>query len=146
MIKFQIIKILLVSIIGIAIIFVFTFFFISNNSYNNKNKVCVTKENFDFCGTKKSSSIGKQIFNENCTACHKLNNFDDIIKRRYTTYKDSTYFEGYIKNEDSLIAVGNRKVKLVNELFEGDFNHNFNSISKKDIQELKIYIESFMIN
>lgn len=92
--KAQIIKIILVSTAGIAIIVAVTILFIYNNNHTNPDKVCITKESINFCGTKKSSSIGKKIFNENCAACHKLNNFDDIIKRRYTNYKDSTYFEG----------------------------------------------------
>lgn len=145
--KEQISIILFTLILGTALIFVIYFYFLNINNSNSTN-FCVTKDKglVNFCGTKSSSVTGKAIFNTNCASCHKINWSDDIIKKKYITYKDSTYFERFIKNEDSLIRNNDKNIKLINEIFKGDFNHDFKTISKKDIRELKIYIESHLTN
>lgn len=145
--KKQISIILFTLILGFTLIFAIYLYFLNINNSNRVN-FCGTKdkEPINFCGTKSSSIIGKTIFNTNCAACHKINWSDDIIKKKYTTYQDSTYFERYIKNEDSLTNKNDKNVKSINEMFKGDFNHNFKTFSKKDIRELKIYIESHLVN
>lgn len=138
--KIQIQKILFFSLTSIIIIITITVYFLYSNRLSNK--ICITKEEPLLCGTKNYSITGKNIFNSNCAACHKLNGFDDIIKARYPRYKDSTYFENYIKNETSLVK--NENKKYINKMFEGDFNHNFESLTKKEIFELKKYIEAYI--
>ncbi|MFC4817401.1 c-type cytochrome [Flavobacterium sp. GCM10023249] len=143
-IKKNLLKTVSIVVFGISIVVVLLFFY----ALQRPPKAIVEKREYEpfvpFCGTKNSSSIGKAIFSINCAACHKLNGFNDIILQQYATYSDTLYFENYVRHEDSLVTTN--KTRVSNPMHDSDFTHNFDFLSPKDMSELKIYIDSFLLN
>jgi cytochrome c len=131
---------ILSSLIIIVIISVFLYVYFNPK---NLNPGCATESIKPFCGTELTSPEklkGKVIFNANCAACHRMNSKNNILKNALKGFPDEKYFYNYLTNEDSLIKIKDKQNKVINEMFEGDYNHNF-KLSQEEVKNLKEYIK-----
>jgi len=110
-----------------------------------ENLGCGTKDVPMFCGTESTppeKRKGKEIFNSNCAACHRMNakSTPDFIKNVLDRIPNEKYFEQFIRNEDSLLKAKNERVEKLREEFPNDFVHNF-KLNNEEIEFLKEYIK-----
>jgi mono/diheme cytochrome c family protein len=87
-------------------------------------------------------SEGKDLFDKNCSSCHKIRGTDqiwleNIVRNNY----DKKELYGWIRNSDSVIKSGN---KYYNAMFD-EFNQtkmtSFPNFSDKEIDEIIEYIK-----
>jgi len=114
----------LIFIIGIAI-------FISTYDAT-PNYGCGTVTPVLLCGNKSltdGGQKGKQFFNSNCSACHKLDKemtgpaLRGIVDDNKFPYKN--YLFDFITREDSLNKVNDTYSKLINEEYRMNFSHEY---------------------
>lgn len=110
-----------------------------------KNLGCGTKDVLMFCGTESmppENRKGKEIFNANCVACHRMNakSTPDFIKNVLERIPTEKYFEQFIRNEDSLLKAKNKRVEKLREEFPNGFVHDF-KLTDEEIEFLKEYIK-----
>ncbi|MCL9806554.1 c-type cytochrome [Flavobacterium amniphilum] len=116
--------------------------------FNPQRKIpgCGTDEEpLPVCGNGPSSPEklrGKEIFNTNCAACHKINAMTtpDFIKNVFEKIPNEQYFDLFITNEDSLLKAKHPRATKLQEEFPNGFRHNF-KLSKEEIENLKLYIK-----
>ena len=134
--KNQINKILIISVTFIFVI-VFAFYFMYSKNEVNEF-VCKIPVPTYFCGTKnlpKEVEKGRQLFNQTCAACHKLNMKSTGPALAKT---DSVKYWKWISKND--VKVDSVKFKQ----FKFDFHQNLSReiLSSKDINEIFKYINT----
>lgn len=132
-------SIFLVTTIGIM------FFVYVNNQ--KRTMRCGTVNPQAICGTNsmltEKSIQGKNIFNANCAACHKLYkrmtgpSLKGLVQN--DRYPSKEYFFEYIRNEQKLIDGKDKYAKAINEKYSLDYQHNF-KLSDLEVEQLLEYI------
>jgi Cytochrome c len=131
---------LFTAAIIIAITSLFTYF-CYNPSNQNAGNTKTSPESF--CGTVSTAPEkikGKNIFNSNCAACHRIDAKGDILRNALKKFPSDQFFYNYVTAEDSLLQDHEKLSMTSNIMFEGDYNHHFN-LSQNEIEELKKHIE-----
>jgi hypothetical protein len=132
----------LVFTVAIIIAMTSLFTYICYNP-TDENPDYTTKSPPSFCGTVSTApekTKGKEIFNRNCAACHRINAKGDILRKALKKFPSGDNFYDYVTAEDSLIQDHEKLAVASNVMFEGDYTHNFD-LSQNEIEELKKYIE-----
>lgn len=111
----------------------FVLFFSLTTSYQQPG--CGVKEFEPFCGTinlSENASKGKQIFNTNCAACHKLNkDMTGPALSKKAKFYDSISFSSFIKQ--------NTRVHPIDSLYNSNCM-KFPNLSNEDGYRLFEYI------
>ena len=134
--------IILSSLIIVVIIGITTYVYFQPKE---ENLGCGTESDIFICGTESTPTEkleGKEIFNSNCAACHRMNEKSDpdLIKNIFERIPNEKYFERFINNEDSLRKANDKYAKKLVDNFPNAFIHNF-KFNKEEIEDLKRYIK-----
>lgn len=93
-----------------------------------------------------NSSPGKQpvVFKAKCASCHSLEKegTGPGLKGKVRTIPGgATFFEQFVKSEDSLIKAKNKYAIQISESRPIDWRHNYKDISSEDWEELVKYAQ-----
>ncbi|WP_281990062.1 c-type cytochrome [Aquimarina aggregata] len=115
-----------------------------------------TQKTFPGCATEIPQSIygtenrlaenelkGRDIFNANCAACHKLYkrmtgpSLKGLLQNK--RYPSKEFFFEYLRNEQKLIEEKDKHTLSINEEYNFDYKHHF-ELSDLEIEQLLEYI------
>lgn len=131
-------------ILGSVLIITGVIFLCAFTVVSPETTVSVLEKEYVFiCGTPNTPDeaiVGKEIFDANCTACHRLNSRHDFLKDIDKRYSEQFLFD-YINDEESLIKAN---IEIVREFHENKYGTNGylhkNDFSKEKIKSILIYI------
>ena len=95
-----------------------------------------------FCGTQGTppeAIMGKEIFNNNCAACHRINSKHDYLIGMNKRYPNE-FLMSYINAEDSLIKVKNKVVIKLNRGWDNNGYNHKNNFTKAELKSILAYI------
>lgn len=127
---------------GLVLTILFLLLFYSFDPTNNTPQ-CGNKTMPIFCGTKnipEYAQPGKDIFNSNCAACHKLNSTYNPINL-YGPLADSIYFNRFISNQNTLKK---HNKQLIKQVGKNKFYLHLFKITPEESAALYSYIAYFV--
>ena len=86
-----------------------------------------------------------KVFNDNCASCHFLQDKMLVGPSLYAVLDrvpSDEWFDGYVSNEDRLIALRDPYTLKLNAGYSLNYSHNFPYLSKADLDELKQMIRN----
>ncbi|GAA0734892.1 hypothetical protein GCM10009430_49550 [Aquimarina litoralis] len=108
---------------------------------------CATEMPQPFCGTEnmltENGLRGRNVFNANCAACHKLYkkmtgpSLKGLVQKE--RYPSKEYFFEYIRNEQKLIDRNDKHALAINEEYNFGYKHHF-ELSDQEVEQLLEYI------
>ena len=107
--------------------------------------VCVTEIPQPICGNtfSKEAQEGKNLFNANCAACHKLYkkmvgpSLKGLVQNG--RYPSREYFYEYVRNENKLIEQNDEYAKAINDEYSRDYSHEF-KLTDLEVEQILEYI------
>jgi hypothetical protein len=123
---------------GLSIFMVIFILFACNN---DSDFVCATPEPIPICGNVLSVTE-PDIFKAKCAVCHMLDK--NITGPRLQNILDrlpnEEWFDNFIRNEDSLVAIGDTHAVEIQNWSPADGQHNFKEITDNQLGEIKKYL------
>lgn len=87
---------------------------------------------------------GEQLFQQNCSSCHKLNKvmIGPPLKGVAEKYGDLEYLTGFVHNSQEMIASGDERAVAIFEEYNKQVMTSFPDLTQNDVQAILAYADS----
>lgn len=102
--------------------------------------VCATKDITDQIKLKVEEP---SIFTAKCAICHMLdkNSTGPKLFKVFDRLPNEKWFEEFVKNEDSLLNIGDQYAQNIQNWSPARGNHNFKNLTELQIAEIRKYLD-----
>lgn len=118
----------------------------SGVSDETENAACGVEEAIEKNVVSKSESEinGQKLFNSLCSECHSVNKNEkcgDLMKDVCDRIPHGNWFRNFVQNSDGLKQSGDPYANKINKEWKSDYEHNFKSLTEKEIQDIYNYLK-----